>query len=192
MPELTDEIVAALRYLDDKPLAIFGHSMGAILAYETALLLPAVGLPPPARLFVSGRRAPSRYREERVHLRSDTAIVAELQRLSGAAAAVLADPDMLAMIMPAVRSDFRAIENYRHDPRRALDCPITVLTGDRDPLVSIDEARAWDEHTTAPTELRVLPGGHFFLVEQRGHVLELLRQDLSRSGSARSGHRAAP
>jgi surfactin synthase thioesterase subunit len=83
------------------------------------------------------------------------------------------------MILPTVRSDYRAVETYRHDPGRRLDCPVTVLTGDNDPRVSIDEARAWAEHTTGLTDLQVFPGGHFFLVDQRDHVLEILRQELS-------------
>ncbi len=138
-------------------------------------------------LFASGRRAPSRYRDERVHELSDDRIVSELRTLSGTNAAMLADPEVLAMILPAVRSDYRAVETYRHDPGRKLDCPLTVLTGDSDPRVSLDEARAWNEHTTGPADLHVLPGGHFFLVDQSDRVLAILLRklapmtDLSRS-----------
>ena len=86
------------------------------------------------------------------------------------------------MILPAIRSDYRAIETYRYEPGRQLDCPVTVLTGDSDPRVSIDEAAAWKEHTTGPTDLQVLPGGHFFLVEQSERVVELLAEKLDRQG----------
>nr|AXL05451.1 thioesterase [uncultured bacterium] len=179
IPDLADQILDALRHLGDRPLALFGHSMGAVLGYEVALRMPGAGLPAPTRLFASGRRAPCRDRAERVHQASDAEIVSEMRTLGGVDAAMLADPEVLEMILPTVRGDYRAVETYRHDPDRKLDCPITVLTGDSDPRVSMDEARAWAEHTTGPTDLEVLPGGHFFLVDQRDHVLELLRREFS-------------
>jgi surfactin synthase thioesterase subunit len=179
IPDLADQILEALRHLDDRPLALFGHSMGATLAYEVALRMRDLGLPAPVHLFASGRRAPSRYRDERVHELSDERIVAELRTLSGTNAAMLADPEVLAMILPAIRSDYRAVESYRHDPARTLDCPLTVLTGDSDPRVSLEEARAWAEHTTGPTELEVLPGGHFFLVDRFDQVLAILTRTLA-------------
>jgi surfactin synthase thioesterase subunit len=183
IPDLADQIFDALSFLGDRPLALFGHSMGAVLAYEVAMRMQDARLPPPVHLFASGRRAPSRYRDERVHQQSDARIVSELRTLSGTNAAMLADPEVLEMIMPAVRSDYRAVETYRHDPGRKLDCPVTVLTGESDPRVSIDEACAWDEHTTGPTELKVLPGGHFFLIDQSGHVIAILTQKLGRQSA---------
>ena len=179
IPDLADQIFEVLCHLDDRPLALFGHSMGAVLGYEVALRMAAAGLPAPTRLFASGRRAPSSYRDERVHQLSDSLIVSELRTLGGVDPAVLADPEVLAMILPAVRGDYQAVESYRHDPDRTLECPLTVLTGDSDPRVSLDEARAWARHTTGPTDLEVLSGGHFFLVDQQDRVLEILRQELS-------------
>jgi surfactin synthase thioesterase subunit len=179
VPEYADQIFAVLRRLDDRPLALFGHSMGAILAYEVAIRMRQAGLRAPARLFASGRRAPSCYRDEQVHKGSDEEMVAELQGLGGPNQVMLTDPELLAMILPAVRSDYRAIERYQHDPHVRLDCPVTVLVGDSDPLVTLDEARAWAEHTTAPTELEVFRGGHFFLVDQSTEVIELVARRLS-------------
>ncbi|WP_305783687.1 thioesterase II family protein [Symbioplanes lichenis] len=174
-----DEIFAVLRHLDDRPLALFGHSMGAVLGYEVALRLARAGLPAPARLFVSGRRAPSRHRDESVHRSPDAQIVAELRRLGGPHQGMLADPEVLALVLPAIRSDYRAIEQYRHDPAERLDCPVTVLVGDDDPRVTVDEARAWAQHTTGPAELKVFPGGHFYLVERAAAVIDLLARRLS-------------
>lgn len=177
--EYADEIFAVLRQLDDRPLMLFGHSMGAVLAYEVALRLRRAGLPAPARLFVSGRRAPSRHHDENVHQAPDAEIVAELRRLGGPHQGMLADPEVLSLVLPAIRSDYRAIESYRHDATARLDCPVTVLVGDADPRVSIDEARAWAEHTTAPTEVEVFPGGHFYLIEQSSAVIGLIADRLS-------------
>lgn len=174
-----DEIFAVLRHLDDRPLALFGHSMGAVLAYEVAVRMARAGLPSPARLFVSGRRAPSRYRDENTHQQPDEELVAELRRLGGSHQALLGDPEMLPLILPAIRGDYRAIELYQHDPADRLDCPVTVLVGDDDPRVSIDEARAWAEHTTGPTELEVFRGGHFYLVDHSREVIDLVARRLS-------------
>ncbi|MEU9250397.1 alpha/beta fold hydrolase [Streptomyces sp. NPDC048270] len=178
LPDLADRIFAAVGGLDDKPLALFGHSMGAVLAYEVALRMQDAGLPSPVRLFTSGRRAPSCERDEGVHTQSDEHMVAELRKLSGTSAAMLNDPELLEMIMPAIRSDYRAVETYRYEPGRRLDCPVTVITGDSDPRVSVDEAAAWEDHTTGPTDLHVLPGGHFYLVEQSTRVAALLAERL--------------
>ncbi|MEU1941401.1 thioesterase II family protein [Streptomyces sp. NPDC056697] len=81
IPEFADQIFAALRHLDDKPLALFGHSMGAVLAYEVALRMQDAGMPAPVRVFASGRRAPSRYRDERIHTAPDPEFLAEMRAL---------------------------------------------------------------------------------------------------------------
>jgi len=181
--QYADEIFAVLRHLDDRPLVLFGHSMGAVLAYEVAIRMTRAGLPSPMRLFASGRRAPSRYRDENLHRGSDEQIVAELRALGGSNQGMFADPEMLSLILPSIRGDYRAIEQYQHDAEARLDCPVTVLVGDDDPRVSIDEARAWAEHTTAPTELEVFPGGHFYLVDHSQAVIDLVARRLSVQGA---------
>ncbi|MEU9233177.1 thioesterase II family protein [Streptomyces subrutilus] len=178
IPDMADQIFAAVRPLDDRPLALFGHSMGAVLAYEVALRMQDAGLSSPVRLFTSGRRAPSCRRDERIPVESDEQLVAELRKLSGTDATMLADPELLEMIMPAIRSDYDAVLSYQYEPGRKLDCPVTVLTGDSDPRVTVDEAAAWEHHTTGPTDLHVLPGGHFYLVNQNERVIGLLAERL--------------
>lgn len=182
---LVDRLLEVLRPLDDRPLALFGHSMGAIIGYELALRLPEAGRPAPAHLFASGRRAPSRYRDDDIRGASDDRLVAELRKLGGSDAAMLADPELLAMVLPAIRSDYRAVDTYRHEPGRRVACPVTAFTGDRDPRVSVEEARAWAEHTTGPSELRVLPGGHFFLVDQAAPIIATITEKLA--GAVLSG-----
>lgn len=180
LPELADRIAEVIRPLDDRPLALFGHSMGAVLAYEVALRMRDAGLPAPVRIFVSGRRAPSRDRDERLHLASDADLLAEVRGLGGPHAALLGDPEIMDMVMPALRSDYRAVEKYRWESGRVLDCPVTVLTGDSDPRLSIEEAAAWEDHTTGLTELQVFPGGHFYLVEENARVSALIEDRLAR------------
>lgn len=189
LPGLAAEVVAAMVPLGDRPLVLFGHSMGALLAYEVGLLLSSAGLPDPLHMVVSGRRAPSCYRDEKVHQMPAAGIVAQVSRLGGTEAAALADADVLALVLPALRSDYRAVETYRHDPDRRLSCPVTVLTGDHDPLVTTAEAHTWDKHTDGPVDVLTYPGGHFFLVEHSVQVLDLLRR-LCRPTAGTTGNRS--
>jgi pyochelin biosynthesis protein PchC len=170
-----DAVLPVLRPLADAPrMALFGHSMGAVIAYEVALRLAAAGAAPLERLFVSGRRAPSRVRAGTVHQRDDAGVLAELRTLGGTDTSLLDDPELQALVLPAVRADYRAVETYREVPGRMLDCPVTALIGDVDPQVTEEEARDWAGHTTGPFELRVFPGGHFYLQEQAGAVIDLI------------------
>jgi pyochelin biosynthetic protein PchC len=179
VPALADAILPAVRPLADRPLAFFGHSMGALLAYEVALRLEQDGAPPLTRLYVSGRRAPSRYRREVIHRQGDDGIVAELRRLSGTNSDLLGDPEALEMILPAIKSDYKAVETYEHTPGRSLSCPVLALIGDSDAKVTADEANAWAEHTSGPFEMRTFRGGHFYLVDQSAEVIRLISADLA-------------
>ncbi|SOE09139.1 Surfactin synthase thioesterase subunit [Streptomyces sp. 2323.1] len=172
---LADRIAEALGAWTDRPLTFFGHSMGALVAFEVARRLERDG-DGPVRLFASGRRAPSAYRDEQVHRRDDDGIVAELRALSGTDARVLDDEEMLRMVLPALRSDYKAVETYRSEPGAVVRCPVTVLVGDDDPKTSLDEARSWDAHTTDACDLRVFPGGHFYLADRPTEVMDVLSE----------------
>ncbi|GAA5701428.1 oleoyl-ACP hydrolase [Streptomyces avermitilis] len=169
--ELADAVTAVLEPLADRPLVLFGHSMGATLAFEVALRLERKGIVPLA-LFASGRRAPSRHRDESVHLRGDDEIIAELKTLSGTRSEVLGDEEILRMVLPAIRSDYKAAETYRYAGGARLTAPIHAHFGVEDPRVSLDEAQAWADHTTGHFELRSHPGGHFYLNDQAPRVIE--------------------
>ncbi|GCD99354.1 thioesterase II family protein [Embleya hyalina] len=165
---LAERITEALDpWLDERlPLILFGHSMGAVLGFEVARRLRV----PPAALIASGRRAPDRQREERLHLLDDAGLAAELRSMSGTDASLLANDEVLQMVLPALRADYRAIETYRCTPGAPLECPITVLVGDRDPKVTMDEATAWRDHTNGAFALHTFTGGHFYLTDHQAAV----------------------
>ncbi|WP_326565418.1 alpha/beta fold hydrolase [Amycolatopsis rhabdoformis] len=178
---MADEVARLLRDKTDKPLALFGHSMGAMVAYEVARRLEDGGVPVDT-LFVSGRRAPSRQRVESVHTRTDEGVLEELRRLSGTEMDLLGDEDVVRMILPVVRNDYRAVEIYRHAPGRLLDAPVVAFTGTDDPVASVDEVGSWAGHTAAGFELVTLQGGHFFLTRHQDVILRYLGDRLVDKG----------
>ncbi|MET7339320.1 alpha/beta fold hydrolase [Nonomuraea sp. NPDC005650] len=160
---------------DGRPRAFFGHSMGALVAFETALALGEHG---PLALFVSGRRAPSRVRHDMLHLLDDHDLVRHLKALNGSESAVLDDAELRAMVLATIRADYRAIETYRFAGGAPVGCPIVALTGDADPLTSLAEAQAWEAHTGGGFELHVFSGGHFFVRDHNAAVAETILKSL--------------
>ncbi|MEV4564611.1 alpha/beta fold hydrolase [Nonomuraea sp. NPDC049419] len=147
----------------DGPVAFFGHSMGATVAFEVIRLMEGKGQTPPVRLFASARRAPSRSRDDGVHRLDDEGLVAEVSALNPSAAHAFADADFLSIVLPALRNDYRAVERYRCTEGATVSCPITTFLGTEDPKVTEPEVRAWAEHTTAGLDLERFSGGHFYV-----------------------------
>ncbi|MEU7475026.1 alpha/beta fold hydrolase [Lentzea sp. NPDC042327] len=186
---LADEVFAVLD--KSRPLALFGHSMGAVVAFEVARRLEAASVPV-SHLFASGRAAPHLHRNAGVHLMSDDDVVAVIEALGGVQPGVLSNADLRAMVLPVVRNDYRAIESYRCGPSAVITAPITALAGTEDPIVPLPDASAWMRHTTGSFVLEKFPGGHFFPVDHWGSVADLVRRELRvGSGLGRGGRAEA-
>ncbi|PJJ05000.1 surfactin synthase thioesterase subunit [Streptomyces sp. 2333.5] len=170
---LAERVAEELHPWTDRPMAFFGHSMGAILGYEVARRLQSSGVQL-LTLFASGRRAPSCLRDEDMHRRDNDGIIDELKQLQGTDARLLDDPEIVRMLLPAIRSDYQAVETYRYEPGPLLTCPIIALTGNEDPHVTYDEATSWRSHTSGPFELQTYSGGHFYLNSHAAAVMETI------------------
>ncbi|MEV7892017.1 thioesterase II family protein [Streptomyces sp. NPDC002817] len=183
LTELAGMIRQALITLDKRPLAFFGHSLGSVLAYEVCRQLaedPAA--PFPVTLLASGRRAPSIASRANLHQQGDDVLIAEIRRLSGTDASLLADEEVVRMVLPALRADYKAIETYQHRPGPPLKCSISVFMGDADPGLSADQAETWRHLTSADFRRRVFAGGHFYLNDNWPAVAAAITEDLASVG----------
>ncbi|GAA2712183.1 MULTISPECIES: alpha/beta fold hydrolase [Streptomyces] len=172
------EAVAAL---PPAPTAFLGHSMGALVAFETARLLESRHPGGVLHLFASGSRAPAHPRAEaRRGTWSDEQIAAEVRRLGGTDAGMLPDDEALRMNLPALRDDYRALAAYACAPGAATGVPLTALVGREDPTTGPDDAARWRAHTTAAFGgVHVFPGGHFYLAAQADAVVRLVIERLA-------------
>ncbi|WP_320783227.1 thioesterase II family protein [Streptomyces sp. CRN 30] len=189
MGELVDAVADAVTPLLDRPYVLFGHSMGSAVAWELARELARRGAPGPRRLFASGRAAPGTAVTGDLHRQSDAVLDAELSRLGGTGREILDDPGLRALVLTAVRHDYRVVETHRPAPGPPLTCPVHVLTGDADPELGTaragDRAGGWAGLTTARTEVRVFPGDHFYLTPRRREVVATVLRRLDPSLTTR-------
>jgi surfactin synthase thioesterase subunit len=187
---LDDPMVPDIRALADRiadalspgapRLALFGHSMGATVAFETARRLEVKGQSP-VRLFVSGRIAPDMPSPGAVSGAPDAAVIAELERLANdpASVAILRDePSLAELVLPAVRADYEAVETYRYEPGEPLRCGISAMVGDADPDVTPEQADEWRRFTAGDFDSATFPGRHFYLDEKVSEVADFIIERL--------------
>jgi surfactin synthase thioesterase subunit len=176
-PALTrmDELVAALVQAmpTGAPYSVFGHSLGALVAYELVQELCRRDRRLPDHLIVSGFPAPSTPRTEPpVHHLPDDELINEVgRRHGGVPAEILADPELTAMMAGYLRADYEILETYAWRPDPPLPVPVTVFGG-RDDVIDADALRAWQRHASGELTLRLFPGDHFYF---RQHEMTVLR-----------------
>jgi medium-chain acyl-[acyl-carrier-protein] hydrolase len=161
------------------PFALFGHSMGGLIAFELADRLRRRGVTP-SWFFASGVRAPHRpYRGEEHHALPHDRFLTALRDLNGTPRELLDDPEFLELMLPTLRADFRLAEAYRYRPRPPLECPVAAFGGLDDPHVPREDLEAWREQAAGRFEVHVLPGDHFFLNPSRDELLRLIGERLA-------------
>jgi medium-chain acyl-[acyl-carrier-protein] hydrolase len=178
MGRLVEDIARELRPLLSKPFAFFGHSMGAVLAFEIARLLRENSEPGPAHLFVSGRQAPQiADTDAPTYNLPDKELLAELRRLNGTPQEVLDEPELMQVMLPLLRADFEAIQTYAYREGPPLDCPVSAYGGVQDEI-SREDLEGWCAQTNASCVVRMFQGDHFFVNTARDQILQILTREL--------------
>jgi medium-chain acyl-[acyl-carrier-protein] hydrolase len=184
--DLAAALVLDIAPLLDPPYAWFGHSMGALTAFELCRAARGLGLAGPVRLLVSGRPAPHiPPRHSPLHDSPASELAARLQGYSGTPVVppqVLDDPSALRALIAVLRADLAVSETYRYHREPRLDCPITAFGGTDDPFATAGELSAWRSQTSAGCRVQMFPGGHFFLHEAPEDFLAALKKDLVSDG----------
>jgi len=177
---LTEQLSQVIRVLLNKPFAFFGHSFGGLVAFELAKSLQRRTLLQPQILFVSGCGAPHLSDPHPpMHGYSDSAFIKSLQEMNGVPSDVLNHPELLQLLLPALRADFEAFETYAHVPEDApLHCPIVAFGGMHDPRLSRERVEAWAQHTDSGFESHYFPGDHFFINTARDLAIDAMVAEL--------------
>jgi len=183
-PLINDAIVLADRIFDKiaskishQPYAIYGHSMGSLLAYLITRRIEMEGLPAPVHLFCSGRKAPSLPATNQYHKLPDPGLIAKLREYGGSPDEVLSNNEIMAIFLPIIRNDFEVSEAYEHQQGIKLNVPITVFIGNED-TVSYNEAAAWQDETNKKVNVLTYPGGHFFIFDHAAEICNDILKNL--------------
>jgi medium-chain acyl-[acyl-carrier-protein] hydrolase len=191
MPLLVQATAAGLWPYLDRPFALFGHSLGALLSFELARYLRRHYGLSAVHLFVSGHGAPHlRAADPPCYALPEAEFVAKLRALHGTPDEVLNNAELRELILPILRADFAACETYVYEDGEPLDCPISAFGGLQDACVSRADLEAWSTHTRADFSARRLPGDHFFLHPARAQLIRMLDDDLANTLRPREAQRA--
>jgi surfactin synthase thioesterase subunit len=187
LPDFVRALDSALEDQLDRPFAIFGYSLGGLMAFEWARALQRRGGRQPTQLIIAACSAPhlpSLY-PSISHQTDDAFLPAVEQRYGELDRYLRSDPDMLARILGILRTDLRMLERYRYDPAEPLDCPILVVGGRDDLGLGRPRLEAWQAQTTSTCRVEILPGDHFFLRTQSVQLLSLVREFIAQDSAMR-------
>lgn len=177
MVSLVEAVILELSLLPPKPTVLFGHSLGALMAYETAVRMETQHLNGPRHVIVSGSRVPgsASIMPSSVSTMSDEAFTDAIIALGGTPQEVVDEPELMQLFLPQLRVDFELYEAYQPSGTRLLSCPLTVLFGVDDSLAGEAAVSRWGEFSEHSPTVKAFNGGHFFITTSRGHVFERIR-----------------
>ena len=165
--------------LTGSPYALYGHSMGALIAFELTRELIRRRCAGPQHLFVSGHRAPQWPRTgPKTFCLPHDEFIGELSRLNGTPKEILDSPELMELFIGLLRADFELVETYEYCPAAPLSCPITVYGGLNDKEVPVESCHAWQEQTSASCKVRMFSGDHFFIRDPKPEFRSVFHNDI--------------
>jgi len=181
MREIAPAVAEILPPLLDKPYVFFGHSMGVLLGFDVIRILRARGFGEPELLIASGRNAPQfRWRDAGLQALPDDEFIAAVRDYNGTPEALLVDEELRELWLPRLRADLTVSATYEYVEQRPLECPIVVLVGADDPLVSDAGLKGWLPQTTGGVQFFHYPGNHFFLHSAEPLVVAKVNAELEK------------
>lgn len=176
---LLSDLAKQIEPYTDIPYVLFGHSMGAQLAFELARKFGEKGVPLPSCLIVSGRRAPQRKKKTKpIYSLPENEFREEIRRLNGTPSEALNNPELMDIVSPILRADFQLIETWEYQPSEPIDVPLLALGGIKDNQVSLDDLEDWKDVTSGPFCLELFSGDHFFINQATESLLNTVRQTI--------------
>jgi medium-chain acyl-[acyl-carrier-protein] hydrolase len=178
--DLATTLGTVLVPLLDRDVVFFGHSLGALVGFETIRALRRSGYPIPRHFFASGRAAPQVAPvDSPIHHLPQAELIAEVtRRYDGIPRVVLEEPSLLNLLLPMLRGDLKMLETYQYHPEAPLQCPITAFGGESDPRVALPGLHAWASQTDGTFNVETFRGGHFYLQTERPALLSALVDQL--------------
>ncbi|MGH0593692.1 thioesterase II family protein [Bacillus pretiosus] len=177
--ELVDEIAEAFKSFLNTPFALYGHSMGALIAFELACKLYKLYGVTPVHLFVSGKGAPQlEANHPPLYNLPRDEFIQKLLDLNGTPREVLGNEELMELYEPILRADFKVCDTYRYQKGILLNCPVSVFGGLQDAKISKGDLEAWKETVTGNSRVFLYEGDHFFIHKQKNEILRYIRNEL--------------
>ncbi|MBN9381654.1 MAG: thioesterase [Chitinophagaceae bacterium] len=175
---MVDDVFKQISNQLDRPYAIYGHSMGAILGYLLARRIDAERLNPPLHLFFTGCGGPSMLKKEKKLSEMErAALMKELREMGGMPDEILNNDHHLEIFLPILLADLKATETFEYVQSEKLNIPVSVITGSEEGI-SAEKVEAWKKETVATVDIQKLPGNHFFIFEYGSAIIELIMNAL--------------
>ncbi|MBS4536684.1 thioesterase [Clostridium sp. D2Q-14] len=183
LEEAVDDIFNNIKdKIDNTDYAIYGHSMGSLLAYELYYKIKKMGYLKPKHIFFSGYKAPSIIRtKENIYDLPDYDFIKKVMELGGTPEEVFNNKELLEVFLPVIRNDFKILENYNYKEREdKIECDVSILYGNQE-AINLEDVLLWKNHVSSGFKIYNLEGNHFFINKNVKNISNIINSTLLRN-----------